>query len=163
MKRLFLVALTCTLAGLCVSAQTAQPQKPQTPAPAAKPSAPPAQAADPHAAHRAASAPKEEPSAAAKYFTDVTLINQDGQPMRFYSDVLKGKVVVVNAFFTTCTSVCPPMNRNFEKIQNALGDRLGKDVFLVSISVDPTTDTPPRMKEYAQKFHARPGWLFLTG
>jgi len=77
--------------------------------------------------------------------------------------VLKGKTVVVNAFFTTCTSVCPPMNRNLEKVQEALGDRIGKDVFLVSISVDPETDTPPRLKEYAQRFHARPGWVFLTG
>jgi protein SCO1/2 len=55
------------------------------------------------------------------------------------------------------------MNRNMEKIQEALGDRLGKEVFLVSISVDPLTDTPPRLKEYAQKFHAKPGWVFLTG
>jgi protein SCO1/2 len=55
------------------------------------------------------------------------------------------------------------MNRNMEKIQEALGDRLGKEVFLISISVDPTTDTPPRLKEYAQKFHAKPGWRFLTG
>jgi protein SCO1/2 len=102
-------------------------------------------------------------SAAEKYFSDVELINQDGEKMRFYSDVLKNKVVVINAFFTTCTSVCPPMNRNLEKIQNALGDRLGKDVFLVSISVDPVNDTPTRLKEYSQKFHARPGWIFLTG
>jgi protein SCO1/2 len=55
------------------------------------------------------------------------------------------------------------MSRNMEKIQEALGDRLGKEVFLVSISVDPVTDTPPRLKEYARKFHARPGWTFLTG
>ena len=103
------------------------------------------------------------PSAAAKYFSDVELINQDGQKLRFYSDVLKDKVVIINAFFTTCTSVCPPMNRNLEKIQDALGDRLGKDVFLVSISVDPETDTPARLKEYSQRFHARPGWMFLTG
>ena len=103
------------------------------------------------------------PSAAAKYFSDVELINQDGQKLHFYSDVLKDKVVIVNAFFSTCTSVCPPMNRNLEKIQDALGDRLGKDVFLVSISVDPETDTPARLKEYSQRFHARPGWLFLTG
>ncbi len=103
------------------------------------------------------------PSAAAKYFSDVELINQDGQKMRFYSDVLKDKVVIINAFFSTCTSVCPPMNRNLEKIQDALGDRLGKDVFLVSISVDPETDTPTRLKEYSRRFHARPGWLFLTG
>ncbi|MGB8508725.1 MAG: SCO family protein [Pyrinomonadaceae bacterium] len=104
-----------------------------------------------------------EPSPAQKYFSDVELLNQDGEKMRFYSDVLKGKTVIVNAFFTTCTSVCPPMNRNLEKVQEALGERLGKDVFIVSISVDPETDTPTRLKEYSRKFHARPGWLFLTG
>ena len=103
------------------------------------------------------------PSPAEKYFSDVELINQDGQKMRFYSDVLKGKVVIINTFFATCTSVCPPMNRNLEKIQEALGDRLGKDAFLVSISVDPEMDTPPRLKDYSRRFHARPGWIFLTG
>jgi protein SCO1 len=110
-----------------------------------------------------ASAAAQEPSAAAKYFTDVELINQDGKKMRFYSDVLKGKTVVVNAFFTTCTSVCPPMNRNMEKMQEALGDRVGRDVFFVSITVDPEVDTPERLKDYAKKFHAGPGWIFLTG
>ncbi|MCA1635215.1 MAG: SCO family protein [Acidobacteria bacterium] len=105
----------------------------------------------------------KEQSAAQKYFSDVELVNQDGRKMRFYSDVLKGKTVVINAFFTTCTSVCPPMSRNMEKIQEALGDRIGKDVFLVSISVDPATDTPERLKAYSQKFHAKPGWIFLTG
>ena len=104
-----------------------------------------------------------EASPAEKYFTDVELINQDGKKVRFYSDVLKGKTVIVNAFFTSCTSVCPPMNRNMEKIQEALGDRMGRDVFLVSMTVDPETDTPARMKEYAKKFHAGSGWLFLTG
>lgn len=104
-----------------------------------------------------------ERSPAEKYFSDVELINQDGERVRFYSDVLKNKVVVINTFFTTCTSICPPMNRNFEKIQEALGDRLGKDVFLVSISVDPATDTPTRLKEYGRRFHARQGWMFLTG
>jgi protein SCO1/2 len=102
-------------------------------------------------------------SAAEKYFSDVELINQDGQKLRFYSDVLKNKVVIINTFFTTCTNICPPMNRNFEKIQDALGDRLGKDAFLISITVDPQTDTPTRLKEYSRRFHARSGWLFLTG
>ena len=105
----------------------------------------------------------KEPSPAEKYFTDVELINQDGNKVRFYSDVLKGKTVVVNAFFTSCTSVCPPMNRNMEKIQEVLGERVGRDVFLVSLTVDPDVDTPARLKEYAQKFHAGPGWIFLTG
>ena len=121
-----------------------------------KPAAPPA----PHDHSHMAS---EKASAAASYFTDVELINQEGKKVHFYSDVLKGKTVVVNAFFTTCTSVCPPMNRNMEKIQEALGDRVGRDVFLVSMTVDPETDTPARMKEYAKKFHAGSGWLFLTG
>ncbi|HEX6043326.1 MAG TPA: SCO family protein [Pyrinomonadaceae bacterium] len=111
----------------------------------------------------AAPAAAQEPGAAAKYFTDVELINQDGKKMRFYSDVLKGKTVVVNAFFTTCTSVCPPMNRNMEKMQEALGERVGRDVFFVSITVDPEVDTPERLKDYAKKFHAGPGWIFLTG
>jgi protein SCO1/2 len=110
-----------------------------------------------------AAAQEPVPTAAAKYFSDVELINQDGQKMRFYSDVLKDKVVIINVFFSTCTSVCPPMNRNLEKVQEALGDRLGKDAFLVSISVDPENDTPTRLKEYSRRFHARPGWIFLTG
>jgi protein SCO1/2 len=102
-------------------------------------------------------------SPAEKYFSDVELLDQDGQKVRFYSDVLKNKIVAINTFFTTCTNICPPMNRNFEKMQDALGDRLGKDVFLVSITVDPETDTPTRLKEYGRRFHARPGWMFLTG
>jgi len=106
---------------------------------------------------------QEQQSPAQKYFSDVELINQDGEKVRFYSDLLKNKVVIINTFFTTCTSICPPMNRNFEKIQEALGDRLGKDAFLISISVDPETDTPTRLKEYGRRFHARPGWIFLTG
>src|SRR5688500_11101361 len=145
MKRLFLAALVC----LCLSASAAHAQ-------GTKPAAPqPPKPADPHAGHGAHQPPKtEEPTAAAKYFSDVELLTQDGRKVKFYSDVLKGKTVVVNAFFTTCTSVCPPMNRNFEKIQEALGARVGRDVFLVSLTVDPEVDTPTRLKEYAKKFNA---------
>src|SRR5215213_8291205 len=154
-KMLILSAAAFAATHNCMAqAQTA----PQNPAPQSKPAAPP----QPHDHSHMVKTTKES-SPAANYFTDVQLINQDGKPVRFYSDVLKGKTVVVNAFFTTCTSVCPPMNRNMEKIQEVLGDRVGRDVFLVSISVDPLTDTPPRLKEYAQRFHARPGWTFLTG
>ena len=118
---------------------------------------------DPHAAHGQKPESSGDAAAAQKYFTDVELVNQDADRVRFYSDVLKGKTVVINAFFTTCTSVCPPMSRNMEKVQEALGERVGRDVFLVSISVDPLTDTPARLKQYAQRFHARKGWTFLTG
>jgi protein SCO1 len=141
----------------CFAQTQATGQTPAQNSPA-RPLTPPA----PHDHSHMSKAP-EEPSAAQKYFTDVELINQDGEKIRFYTDVLKGKTVIVNAFFTTCTSVCPPMNRNMEMIQEAFGERVGKDVFLVSITVDPATDTPARLKEYAQKFHAKPGWIFLTG
>jgi protein SCO1/2 len=106
-------------------------------------------------------APAESP--AAHYFGEIPLVNQDGQTMRLYSDVLKGRVVVINAMFTQCTGACPLMSDNVAKIQDWLGDRLGKDIILVSISVDPTNDTPAKLKEYAARFKARPGWYFLTG
>ena len=145
--KLITAVILCLFLGGALLAQDQKP-KPATPASLA-------QADDgPSASTR---------SAAEKYFSDVELINQDGQKVRFYSDVLKNKIVAINTFFTTCKNICPPMNRNFEKLQDALGDRLGKDVFLVSITVDPETDTPTRLKDYAGRFHARPGWMFLTG
>jgi protein SCO1/2 len=105
--------------------------------------------------------PAETP--AHKYFTDVELINQNGEKMRFYSDLIQGKVVIIDSFFATCQGSCLPMNQNLAKVQEALGDRLGKDVYILSISVDPTVDTPPNLKQYANKLQAKPGWFFLTG
>jgi len=102
-------------------------------------------------------------SVAHNYFTDVVLVNQNGEKMRFYTDLLQGKVVIINSFFATCPGSCLPMERNLEKMQQALGDRVGKDVHIISISVDPLVDTPASLKEYAKKLHARPGWYFLTG
>jgi protein SCO1/2 len=77
--------------------------------------------------------------------------------------MLQDKVVVINSFFSSCTDSCPAMSGTLAKIQDWLGDRLGRDAFIVSISVDPERDTPPVLKEYAQRFKARPGWSFLTG
>jgi len=107
----------------------------------------------------------QQPSATAaeNYFTDTVLVNQNGEEMRFYSDLLKGKTVIISSFFATCQGSCLPMSRNLEKVQEALGDRLGKEAFILSISVDPTVDTPPSLKAYAKKLNARPGWYFLTG
>jgi protein SCO1 len=98
-----------------------------------------------------------------KYFTDVVLVNQSGEKMRFYSDLLQGKVVIINSFFATCAGSCLPLTRNLEKLQQALGPRMGKGVYILSISVDPEVDTPPRLKAYAKKLNAGPGWHFLTG
>jgi protein SCO1/2 len=102
-------------------------------------------------------------TSAQRYFTDVVLLNQNGEQMRFYSDLLRGKVVIINSFFGTCRDSCLPMNRNLEMVQQALGDRVGKDVRIISISVDPTVDTVASLKEYAKTLHAGPGWYFITG
>jgi protein SCO1 len=102
-------------------------------------------------------------AAAREYFTDVRLVTQNGDSVRLYSDLLKGKVVVIDTFFGTCTGSCPRMSGLFAGLQDRLGDQLGKNVFLLSFSVDPETDTPEKLKEYAEQFHAKPGWLFLTG
>jgi protein SCO1/2 len=102
-------------------------------------------------------------SAAKKYFSDVVLVNQNGEKMRFYSDLLEGKVVIINSFFATCAGSCLPLNRNLEKVQQSLGARMGKDVHIISISVDPAVDTPASLKAYAKKVNAGPGWYFLTG
>jgi protein SCO1 len=104
-----------------------------------------------------------EKSVAEKYFTDIELVNQNGEKMRFYHDLLQGKTVIINSFFATCQGSCLPITRNLEKIQEALGDRLGKDARIISISVDPTVDTPGELMAFGKKFNARPGWYFLTG
>ncbi|HET9228135.1 MAG TPA: SCO family protein [Thermoanaerobaculia bacterium] len=100
---------------------------------------------------------------AQSYFGDIPLLNQDGETMRLYSDLIRGRTVVIDVMFTGCTGACPVMSRTFAKVQDWLGDRLGKDVYLISISVDPVNDTPEKLKAYAAGFNARPGWFFLTG
>lgn len=101
--------------------------------------------------------------AARNYFTDTVLLDQDGREVRFYSDILEDKVVVINALFTSCTGSCPMMARTFARLQDELGERLGSKVHLVSITVDPEMDTPARLREYGERFDRRPGWTFLTG
>ena len=100
-------------------------------------------------------------SASEKYFTDAELVNQGGRKVRFYSDVLKGKTAVINVFYTTDTESIS--SKSLEKLQESLGVRVGKDVVLVSITVDPETDTPEKLNGYAKKFTAKPGWMLLTG
>jgi cytochrome oxidase Cu insertion factor (SCO1/SenC/PrrC family) len=121
------------------------------------------------AAPSATAAPAPAPAApsqaspAQSYFGEIPLVDQDGQTRRLYSDLLRDKIVVIDFMFTSCTGACPIMSNNFVKIQDWLGDRLGKDVYLLSVSVDPLNDTPAKLKEYAARFKARPGWFFLTG
>jgi len=104
-----------------------------------------------------------EVAAARSYFTDTELIDQNGEVHRFYSDLLDGKIVVIDSVFTTCTLVCPVLGQKMKSLQAAAGDRLGKDVLLLSISVDPETDTPAKLHAFGEQFEAKEGWYFLTG
>lgn len=94
---------------------------------------------------------------------DIPVVNQDGQKLRFYSDLVKGKVVAINFIYTTCTTVCPVQGATFARMQDLMGERTGVQAFLIAISVDPVTDTPERLKAWGAKFHAQPGWTSVTG
>lgn len=91
---------------------------------------------------------------------DVSLVDQDGKPVRFYTDLVKGRVVAVNFVFTTCTTICPPMGATFAKLEKLVA---GKDVQLISVSIDPANDTPERLKAWSEKFGRGPGWRLVTG
>lgn len=97
------------------------------------------------------------------YFTDLPLLTHDGQEVRFFSDVLKDRVVLISSFFTHCEGITPRQNQVLLRLQQMLGESLGRDVFFVSITVDPERDTPEKLQEYVQGFETRPGWIFLTG
>jgi protein SCO1/2 len=99
----------------------------------------------------------------ANYFPNVPLITQDGITVRFYDDLLKGKAVAINLIYTTCKDECPLATARLVQVQRLLGDRVGKDIFFYSISIDPKRDTPEVLQAYAKKFGVGPGWLFLTG
>jgi protein SCO1/2 len=97
------------------------------------------------------------------HFPNVELITQDGKKVRFYDDLIKGKIVAIDLIYTTCKYNCPLETARLVQVQKLLGDRMGKDVFFYSISIEPEHDTPEVLKQYAAKYHVGPGWLFLTG
>jgi protein SCO1/2 len=94
---------------------------------------------------------------------DLPVVTHEGKRVNFYSDLVKDKVVAINFLFTTCTTICPPLAATFSKVQSLGGDRVGRDFHLISISVDPVTDTPQRLKAWAAKFNVKQGWTFVTG
>jgi protein SCO1 len=94
---------------------------------------------------------------------DVEMITHENRSVRFYADMVKGKVVIINFMFTSCDGFCPLTTANLVRVQAALGDRVGRDVFLYSITLDPDHDTPEVLQQYRQEIGAKPGWIFLTG
>ena len=98
-----------------------------------------------------------------RVFPNPELIDQDGHKVHFYDDVLKGKIFLINFIFTSCDAYCPMETARVRRIQDLLGDRMGKDIFFYSISIDPENDTPEALRAYRKKFGAGPGWTFFTG
>lgn len=119
------------------------------------------------AATAEAATPAGVARSAKEYQPSAELVTHEGKSVRFYDDLVKGRVVLINMMFTSCASICPPMTANLVKVQKllqqTLGPRLGKDVLMLSITVDPETDTPKVLKEYAARYKVGPGWYFLTG
>jgi cytochrome oxidase Cu insertion factor (SCO1/SenC/PrrC family) len=106
--------------------------------------------------------PNTDPSARLN-IPETRVLDQNGKRLNFYNDLVKGKTVAINFIFTTCTTICPPMTATFRRVQQQLGARVGRDVRLISVSVDPVTDTPERLAAFAAKFKADTGWTFVTG
>lgn len=97
----------------------------------------------------------------ANYFPNVPLTTHDGKEVRFFDDLIKDKVVAINFIYTSCPDTCPLETAQLVRVQNIMGDLVGKEVFIYSITIDPKVDTPEKLKEYRERFGAK--WTFLTG
>ena len=104
-----------------------------------------------------------KPGPRADFFPNTIVQTHDGRKLRFYDDVMRGKVVVFNMMYSVCTGICPGNTANLLQVQQALGDRLGKDIFMVSMTLQPEFDTPKALNDYVKSYGIKPGWTFLTG
>lgn len=98
-----------------------------------------------------------------RHFPNVQLVTHEGKKVRFYDDLIKDKIVVINFMYAKCEGICPGITTNLVRMQRMLGDRVGRDIFMYSFSLKPEQDTPEALAEYARMHKAGPGWQFLTG
>ena len=103
------------------------------------------------------------PTGGRRRFPNVTLLTQDNQRVRFYDDLVKDKIVMFNFFYVSCTGICPASTANLVKVQRVLGNRVGRDIFMYSISLKPREDHPAQLKEYQEMHGIAAGWTLLTG
>jgi len=99
----------------------------------------------------------------ADYLPNLPVVTQDGKMLKFYDDVIKGKIVLISFIYTNCPDICPLTTARLTQVEDQLGEAVGRDIFFVSMTVDPERDTPEKLKEFATAFDTGPGWLFLTG
>jgi protein SCO1/2 len=103
------------------------------------------------------------PGPRAGYFPNAEFVDQNNRKVRFYDDIIRGKLVVINMMYTECSGICPSNTANLLTVQKALGQRVGRDIHMVSISLQPEFDSPAALLAYAKKYDVKPGWTFLTG
>ena len=110
-----------------------------------------------------ANAPSQAQRRGPDFLPNLPVVDQDGRQLRFYDDLIKDKIVVIMFIFTSCTDICPITTARMTQIEDKLVDVLGREVFIVSLTVDPENDTPERLKAYSKAFSTGPGWTFVTG
>jgi len=120
-------------------------------------------AAAPLAASHAAAEPPPASTGGRRHFPNPTLLTQDNERVAFYDDLMKSKIVLVNFFYVECTGICPAATANLVKVQELLGERVGRDIFMYSITLKPLEDRPPQLKMYQEMHGIKPGWTLLTG
>lgn len=98
-----------------------------------------------------------------RHFPNLLLTTHEGRKVRFYDDLIKDKIVVINFMYVKCDGVCPGITANLARLQKRLGSRLGRDIFMYSLTLKPEEDSPEVLRQYAKAYHARGGWTFLTG
>lgn len=98
-----------------------------------------------------------------RYFPNVALRTHDNRDVRFYDDLIRGRIVTINFMYAECDGVCPGITANLVKVQELLGRRVGRDVFMYSITLEPEHDTPAVLQDYARDHRVKSGWTFLTG
>ena len=118
---------------------------------------------DEHAGHTLDAMPVGHAGDSTISFADVPLIDQHGRTVQLEQDLVADRIVVMSFIYTSCTTVCPLVSSIMGKLQQQLGERVGTEVQLVSISIDPQTDTPERLLDYSRHFQQGPGWSWLTG
>jgi protein SCO1/2 len=97
------------------------------------------------------------------YLPNTLLYTHEGRAVKFYDDLIRGKVVAISMMYASCTGICPTVTANLRLVQKLLGERVGRDVFMYSISLQPELDSPQILKEYVERHHVGAGWWFLTG
>ncbi len=98
-----------------------------------------------------------------EFFPNLPVVNQNGETLKFYDDLIKDKIVIVMFIYTSCTDICPLTTARMTLIEDKLGPAVGRDIFIVSMTVDPEVDTPEKLKAYSKSFATGPGWTFVTG